>query len=88
MNNIEKIMKEFQTSRFSINGYTDNTGTDALNQRLSEERAQQVKKYFTDRGIAASRLDSKGFGKANPIATNDTPEGRHENRRVEISLIK
>jgi outer membrane protein OmpA-like peptidoglycan-associated protein len=88
LNNILKIMNEFPASRFSINGYTDNTGGDELNMKLSEDRAQEVKKYFTDRGIAASRLTAKGFGKANPIATNDTPEGKLENRRVEINLMK
>lgn len=88
LNNILKIMNDYPASRFSINGYTDSTGGDELNLKLSEDRAQEVKKYFTDRGIAASRLTAKGFGEANPIATNDTPEGRLENRRVEISLMK
>ncbi len=88
LNNILKIMNDYPDSRFTVYGYTDNTGGDDLNMRLSDDRAQAVKKYFTDRGIAASRLTAKGFGKANPIATNDTAEGRLENRRVEISLIK
>ncbi len=88
LDNLLKIMNEFPASRYTINGYTDNTGTDELNNKLSEERAQHVKKYFTDRGISTGRLTAKGFGKANPIATNDTPEGKLENRRVEINLVK
>jgi len=88
LNNILKLMNEFPSSRFSINGYTDNTGAKEMNLRLSEDRAQSVKNYFTERGISASRLTAKGFGDANPIAPNNTTEGRELNRRVEISLIK
>ncbi len=88
LNNIIKIMNEYPNTRFSVSGYTDNTGTKEMNLRLSEDRAQATKNYFTDRGISASRITAKGYGIENPIATNETPEGKEENRRVEINLIK
>jgi outer membrane protein OmpA-like peptidoglycan-associated protein len=68
----------------SVNGYTDSVGTDAYNQRLSERRADAVKAYLEKLGVAGSRLTAKGFGKADPVASNDTAEGRAQNRRVEL----
>ena len=70
--------------QFDINGYTDNVGTDPHNQRLSEQRAQAVLNALADRHIDARRLSSAGFGKGGPVATNDTEEGRFQNRRVEF----
>ncbi len=81
-------MKKFPDSRFTIHGHTDNTGSDALNMNLSKNRAKSVKDYFISKGINASRLESDGFGKNKPIDVNDTPEGRANNRRVEIKVIK
>tara|TARA_R110002073_G_scaffold279026_1_gene442812 strand:+ start:42840 stop:44201 length:1362 start_codon:yes stop_codon:yes gene_type:complete len=83
---IADIMKEFKDSDFSIDGHTDSSGSAKLNQRLSEERAKAVMDYLVSKGIAASRLSSKGYGKDNPIASNRTRKGRAENRRVEINL--
>ena len=87
LNNILKIMNDYPQSRFSINGYTDNTGLDEKNRDLSLRRAQSVMNYFTSKGVAASRLEIKGFGSANPIATNETAEGKKTNRRVEIRIL-
>jgi len=88
LDEIIAIMKKFPDSRFTIHGHTDNTGSDALNMNLSKNRAKSVKDYFISKGINASRLESDGFGKNKPIDVNDTPEGRANNRRVEIKVIK
>jgi outer membrane protein OmpA-like peptidoglycan-associated protein len=68
----------------SIEGYTDSTGSDELNQKLSEQRASTVRLYLVDQGLAADSITAKGFGKADPVADNSTAAGRQKNRRVEI----
>jgi OOP family OmpA-OmpF porin len=78
------LLKQHPTLRVSVNGYTDSIGSDAYNLRLSERRAQTVADALVADGIAASRLDVRGFGKANPVADNATEAGRAENRRVEV----
>jgi len=70
----------------SIEGHTDSTGADEYNQQLSERRAKSVYDYLNNCGLQASSLESKGFGEAQPIASNDTNEGRQKNRRVEIVI--
>ncbi len=81
---IAKVMLDNPTYQLTINGYTDNVGNDASNQLLSEKRAASVKKYLTNKGIAAERMTSNGFGETNPIADNKTTKGRALNRRVEF----
>ncbi len=88
LDNIVDIMKKYPTANFTVYGYTDNVGSPAYNLKLSEERAESVKKYFTGHGIDADRLETGGFGEKNPIAPNNTPEGRAKNRRVEIKLLE
>jgi OOP family OmpA-OmpF porin len=82
------ILKEYPTAKFSLEGHTDNTGSDALNQKLSEERAAAVKSFLIENGIDASRLSSKGFGESMPIDSNKTSKGKANNRRVEVKLVK
>jgi outer membrane protein OmpA-like peptidoglycan-associated protein len=73
----------------SINGHTDNVGGDAYNQRLSQRRAASVVRWLVERhGIAAARLRSAGLGASSPIETNDTPDGRARNRRVELVRVE
>ena len=67
-------------------GHTDATGSDSLNQRLSEQRAEAVRAYLESQGIAAANLSAQGFGKEKPVADNATAKGRQQNRRVEIVL--
>lgn len=67
-----------------IEGHTDSVGGDDFNQRLSEQRAGSVLDYLAEQGVAASAMTSRGFGKTQPIAPNDTAEGRQKNRRVEL----
>jgi outer membrane protein OmpA-like peptidoglycan-associated protein len=71
-----------------IQGHTDSTGSLALNNRLSLARAETVKTYLINKGIAENRMTVKGFGPASPIAPNDTAEGRAQNRRIEFSRTK
>ena len=82
------ILKEYPTAKFSLEGHTDNTGSDALNQKLSEERAAAVKNFLVENGIDASRLSSKGFGESAPVDSNKTAKGKANNRRVEVKLVK
>lgn len=74
--------------RIEIGGHTDNTGSNATNQRLSLQRAQSVKAYLVRKGVRPDRLETVGYGPDNPIATNDTDEGRRQNRRVELKLLE
>jgi OOP family OmpA-OmpF porin len=68
----------------SVEGHTDSVGTEAYNQGLSERRANAVMGHLVDRGVSPSRLTATGFGEANPVASNDTADGRALNRRVEL----
>ena len=85
---IVKILNEYPNAKFSIEGHTDSAGSDTLNQRLSDSRANAVKKFLIDNGIDQFRLTSVGYGETKPIASNSTSSGRAENRRVEINLAK
>jgi outer membrane protein OmpA-like peptidoglycan-associated protein len=88
LNNIIGILKEYPNANFNIEGYTDSVGSEALNQKLSQERASSVMNYLIENGVASSRLNAKGFGESNPIDSNKTAAGRANNRRVEINLNK
>lgn len=79
-------LQQFPNTDVTVIGYTDNTGTEELNQRLSLERAESVVTYLENHGIAASRLKAVGDGWNNPIASNATAAGRAQNRRVEIYI--
>jgi outer membrane protein OmpA-like peptidoglycan-associated protein len=70
----------------TVEGYTDNVGSAAYNQTLSENRAYSVKNYLVDQGVPGTRITAVGYGETRPKATNDTPEGRQVNRRVEIHI--
>jgi outer membrane protein OmpA-like peptidoglycan-associated protein len=70
--------------RIEVAAYTDNTGSAATNQRLSQARADVVRAYFVTKGVAPARMIARGYGASNPIALNTTPEGRAQNRRVEL----
>jgi outer membrane protein OmpA-like peptidoglycan-associated protein len=79
-----KTLKEEPSIDVSCQGHTDSVGTEAYNMGLSDRRANSVRNWLIKCGIPASRLTSKGFGEANPVATNDTAEGRAQNRRTEL----
>jgi len=67
-----------------IEGHTDSVGGDDFNQQLSERRADSVRDFLAEQGVPASSITARGFGKTQPVATNDTLEGRQRNRRVEL----
>jgi len=88
LSDIIAILNEYPNAKFTVDGHTDSTGSDSLNQRLSESRALSVKEYLTSHGIDGFRLSSAGYGETKPIASNSTRDGRAQNRRVEINLVK
>lgn len=81
---LASFLREHEDRRVRVEGYTDTTGTEEYNQQLSEERARAVKQALVDQGIAADRIETKGFGEAYPVASNEDAAGRARNRRVEI----
>ncbi len=88
MVDIIQILNEYPNAKFTVEGHTDSVGRESTNQKLSEERANAVRDFLIDKGIASDRLSAIGFGEAKPIATNNTRAGRAQNRRVEINLVK
>ena len=84
INRIAQLMKDKGDLKFEVQGHTDNTGTVAGNQKLSEQRAQAIVNKLVEMGIAANRLSAKGMGQSAPLADNSTDEGRAKNRRVEF----
>ena len=88
MNKIIRIIELFPGSSIEISGHTDSTGSDNINQSISQARAEKVGKFLTDVGeIDSKRIAAIGYGESRPLATNKTAEGRAENRRVEIKII-
>ncbi len=83
-----QLLRRNSLMRIEVSGHTDNTGSVAHNQTLSEQRAAAIVKYLVDKGIAAERLVSVGYGSSKPIASNDTEEGRALNRRTEVQILQ
>jgi outer membrane protein OmpA-like peptidoglycan-associated protein len=86
LNSVSTVLKEYDKTLLEVAGHTDNTGTAEYNQALSERRASTVAQYLTSRGVRQDRIITVGAGETHPIASNDTPEGRQANRRVELNL--
>ena len=82
-----KLLEEVPTMKIEISGHTDSRGTDDYNQKLSESRAKSVVAYLIEKGIASKRLEYKGYGESKPVATNDTEDGRQQNRRTEFMIL-
>lgn len=82
-----RFLQDNPAVRIEISGHTDNTGLPSYNQKLSENRALAVSNYLISNGIDKSRISSRGYGHTRPVATNDTPEGRQQNRRIEFRVI-
>jgi outer membrane protein OmpA-like peptidoglycan-associated protein len=72
--------------RLDVEGHTDSVGGDDYNQQLSEQRGATVRDYLTGQGMATGSVSSKGFGKTQPVASNETAAGRQQNRRVELVI--
>jgi outer membrane protein OmpA-like peptidoglycan-associated protein len=75
-------------TKLEIGGYTDNAGNPAANQKLSQQRADSVLRFLTGKGVKSDSLVAKGYGDSNPIASNDSEEGRFRNRRIEYKVLK
>ena len=87
LDKVTEWLKDNPDLNVEIAGHTDDRGSDAYNQKLSENRAKAVYDYLTSHGISKSRLSYKGYGESQPIATNETDEGRQKNRRVELHIL-
>ncbi|HVR89953.1 MAG TPA: OmpA family protein [Novosphingobium sp.] len=87
LDQIAESMKQYPNSLIDVYGYTDSTGSEAFNQRLSEQRASAVANYLSSRGVSSARIRSQGFGETQFVASNETAEGRARNRRVEIKIV-
>jgi K(+)-stimulated pyrophosphate-energized sodium pump len=88
LNNIAEILKAYPGVNIKLGGYTDNTGNANDNLKLSTDRAASVKAELVKLGIADSRLESEGYGQEHPVASNDTEEGRAQNRRISVRVTK
>ena len=86
LDKLVSVFNQYPDTNIQIYGYTDSTGSPEYNLTLSEQRATSVKTYLVGKGIISSRFTTTGLGIADPIATNDTPEGRSQNRRVEFAI--
>jgi outer membrane protein OmpA-like peptidoglycan-associated protein len=87
LDSVALVINEFEKTYIDIYGFTDSTGSEPYNQTLSEARASSVARYLESQKVVSQRIVTRGMGESQPIATNDTPEGRALNRRVEIVLI-
>jgi outer membrane protein OmpA-like peptidoglycan-associated protein len=86
LNDVANIMKEYPGASLAIDGHTDNVGSDEMNQKLSEDRANSVKTYLVSKGVDESLITAAGHGETIPIADNKTAAGRQQNRRSELTL--
>jgi outer membrane protein OmpA-like peptidoglycan-associated protein len=87
LNSVAIVLNEFNQTVIEIAGHTDSTGSDAYNMQLSQRRAESVAAYLRTRNVLPDRIITVGAGETRPIASNETPEGRQMNRRVELTLV-
>ncbi len=87
LDSVAIVLEEYDKTNIYIYGHTDSTGTDEINDKLSKERADSVSRYLISRGINSPRITSLGYGSKYPIASNNTEDGRAQNRRVEIEIL-
>lgn len=84
---VARFLDENPQIRIEIGGHTDNSGNPAYNQQLSEKRANAVYNYLISKGVSPKRLSAKGFGSSKPVASNETEDGRQQNRRIEFTIL-
>lgn len=87
LNSVALVLKEYDKTVVDVAGHADSVGSEESNLALSQRRATSVTAYLSNQGISSQRLIAVGYGESRPIASNDTPEGRSQNRRVEITLV-
>ena len=83
---VSTILELYPDLKVQVEGYTDSVGSDAYNQKLSENRANAVHDFLIQNGVPAGNVTSVGYGKADPVASNDTADGRRQNRRVNMVI--
>jgi OmpA-OmpF porin, OOP family len=88
LNRVYDLLIQNPKMQIEITGHTDNVGSDSYNLQLSQDRANSVYNFLVNKGIGTSRLIAKGHGMSRPIDTNNTEEGRQQNRRVEFTILK
>ena len=86
LTDLNRVLKKYPKNRIVVQGYTDSTGSDAINQKLSTQRAKAVYDFLLGSGLKTLSITYVGFGASNPVASNDTEEGRAKNRRVVLSI--
>jgi len=87
LNQVLRFLESNPSVRLEISGHTDNTGSLRINQKLSRDRAAAVVLYLVQKGISHERLESRGYADTQPVATNNTSQGRQQNRRVEFKVL-
>ncbi|WP_343344229.1 OmpA family protein [Sphingomicrobium sp. XHP0239] len=87
LDQLAQTMATYDSTYIDVLGHTDSTGSDSYNQALSERRANAVSQYLSSRGVNGARIATRGYGEMQPIASNETTEGRAQNRRVEIKVV-
>ena len=87
LDQVAGVLADYHSTYIDVYGHTDSTGSETYNQDLSERRARSVADYLEDRGVQSARVGTRGFGETQPIASNETDEGRATNRRVEIKIV-
>ena len=87
LNSVAIVLRKYDRTTVLVNGHTDSDGGITYNQRLSERRAQTVSNELMNKGVSPGRLVARGFGKTQPIASNNTAAGKALNRRVEIHIV-
>ena len=87
LSDVANTLSQYEKSYIDIYGHTDSTGSDSHNQSLSERRAASVANFLSNGGVQRARIETRGFGESQPIASNSTEEGRAENRRVELKVV-
>ena len=87
LDQVAGVLGEYNRTYIDVYGHTDSTGSDPYNQGLSEQRARSVADYLSTRGVLNARIGTRGFGETQPVATNETEDGRATNRRVEIKIV-
>jgi outer membrane protein OmpA-like peptidoglycan-associated protein len=83
---LSKTLQKYDDTNILIEGHTDNTGTDKYNMNLSQKRASNVASYLKDQGVKSGRISTEGYGEDQPLASNESAEGRQNNRRVEVAI--
>ena len=87
LDQVADVLHQYDRTYVDVYGHTDSTGSDSYNMGLSERRARSVADYLAGHGVQPARIGTRGFGKTQPVASNDTEEGRAANRRVEIKIV-